>query len=89
MIDFVIGIPTLLALGGLITLLKDTYVCSELDRVFPLNLDQPGKGLPEGVVFDNSTPTIPHGLATNIRPGPSLLHYTFAEDHTLFSSSTS
>ena len=34
-----------------------------------------------GIVFDNSTPIIPQGVSTNIKPNPSLLHYTSAEGH--------
>ena len=55
----VVGLPTLLALGGLIDLLKETFVCSELDFTFPLTLDPPDKVLSESAVFDNSTPIIP------------------------------
>ena len=83
----VIGLPTILTLGGLIDLVTWTFVYSELDRAFSLTLDPPGKGLPERIVFDNSTLTIPQGVATNIRPTPSLLHYTFTEDRALSSSS--
>ena len=84
----VIGLPTLLALGSLIDLVKGTFFCSEINRTFPLTLDPPGKGLPDEVVFDNSTPTIPVGVSTNIYPNVSLLHYTFAEGRALLSSAT-
>ena len=56
--------------------------------VFPLSLKPPGKGLPNGVVFDNSTLTIPEGVPTNIKPNPSLLHLTSAEGHTESNQST-
>ena len=39
--------------------------------------------LPDGVVFNNSTPTILVGVSTNVRPDPSLLHYTSAEGRSL------
>ena len=55
----VIGLPTLLSLGGLIYLAKGIFVYSELNWTFHLTLDSLGKGLPDGVVFDKSTPTIP------------------------------
>ena len=58
----VIGLPTLLPLGSLIDLVNSTFVCSEINRTFPLTLDPPDKGLPDGVFFDNSTPTIPLGV---------------------------
>ena len=32
-----------------------------------------------GIVFDNSTPIIPQGVSTNVKPNPSLLHYTSTE----------
>ena len=79
----VLGLPTLLALGGLINLVKGEFICSEIDRTFPLTLDPPGKGLPEGIVFDNNTPTIPQGVSTNVKPNPFLLHYTSAEGNTI------
>ena len=81
-----LGLPTLLALGGLINLVKGEFICSEIGHIFPLTLDLPGKGLPEGIVFDNDTPIIPQGVSTNVKPNPSLLHYTFAEDHAVHHS---
>ena len=72
----VFGLPTLLAVGELIDLVKGGLICSEINQTFPLTLDPSGKGLPEGIVFDNSTPIIPQGMSTNIKPTPSLLHYT-------------
>ena len=84
----VIGLPALLTLGGLIDLTKGTFVCSEINRTFSLTLDPPGKGSPDEVVFDNSTPTIPVGVSTDVRLDPSFLHYTSAEGRTLPSSTT-
>ena len=74
-----VGITNLLALGGLINLVKGEFIFLEIGRAFPLTLDPPGKELPEGIVFDNSTPIIPQGVSTNVKPNPSLLHYTSAE----------
>ena len=85
----VTGLPTLLYLGNLIDLFKDKFVCSRVNRSFPLTLDPPGKELLEGVVFDNSTSTIPYGVVTKIIPDPSLSCYTPSEDYALSSSSTS
>ena len=85
----IIGLPTLLSPGDLIDLVKRIFVCSELNRTFTLILDPLGKGLPDSVVFDNGTPTIPQGVATNVRHDPSLLHYKFAEGHSFSRFSTS
>ena len=82
----VLDLSTLLAIGGSINLVKGKIVCSEIDRTFALSLEPPGKGLPNGVVFDNSTPTIPEGVPTNIKPNPSLLHSTSAEGHIVTNS---
>ena len=77
----VLGLPTLLTIGGLINLVKGEFFCSDIDRTFALSLEPPGKGLPDGVASDNSTPTIPEGVPTNIKPNPSLLHFTSTEGH--------
>ena len=79
----VLGLPTLLALGGLINLVNGKFIRFEIDRTFPLTLDLPGKDLPEGTVFDNNTSTIPHGVLTNVKPNPSLLHYTSTEGNAI------
>ena len=42
----VLGLPTCLALGGLINLVKGEFICSEIGRTIPLTLDPPDKGLP-------------------------------------------
>ena len=55
----VLGLPTLFAIGGSINLVKGEIVCSDIDCTFALSLKPPSKKLPDGVVFDNSTPTIP------------------------------
>ena len=75
----VLGLSTLLALGGLINLVKGEFICSEIGRTFPLTLDPLGKGLPEGIVFDNDTLIIPQGVSINVKRNPSLFHYTSAE----------
>ena len=70
----VLGLPTLLA------------ICSDIGRTFLLTLNPPDKGLPEGIVFDNIIPIIPHGVSTNIKPNPSLLHYTSTEGRAIHHS---
>ena len=83
----VLGLSMLLAFGGQINLVKGELICSEINRKLPLTLDPPGKGLPEGIVFDNSTPIIPQGVSTNVKPNPSLLHYTSVEGNSFQYSS--
>ena len=83
-----LGLPTLLALGGFINLVKGEFICSEIDRRFSLTLDPPDKGLPEGIVFDNNTSTIPQGVSTNIKPNPSLLRYTSVEGNAIHHNAT-
>ena len=58
----ILRLSILLVLGGLINLVKGEFICSEIGRIFLLTLDPPGKGLPEGIVFDNDTPIIPQGV---------------------------
>ena len=87
-LQYVLGLPTLLAISGSINLVKGEIVCSGINRKFPLSLEPPGKGLPNGVVFDNSIPTTLEGVPTNIKPNPSLLHFTSAEGHTVPNQST-
>ena len=74
-----LGLSILLALGGFIYLVKGEVICLEINRTITLTLDPLGKGLPESIVFDNSTPIIPKGVSTNVKPNPSILHYTSAE----------
>ena len=82
----VLGLPTLLAVGGLIDLVKGGLICSEINQNFSLTLNQSGKGLPEGILFDNITLIIPQGVSTNIKHTPSLLHYTSAEGRDFYHS---
>ena len=85
----VLGFSTLFVLGGFIDLLKGEFVCFEINRTFPLTSDPPDKRLPEVIVFDNSTLSIPQGLSTNVNTNPSLLHYTSTEGRALHPSSPS
>ena len=62
----VLGMPTLLSMGATIDLSRGTLSCSELNFNFPLFLDPPGKGLPDGVSLDISTNFVPPGLRSNL-----------------------
>ena len=43
----VLGIPCLLAMVAVVDLINGQLNCKELNSVFPLQLDPPGKGLPD------------------------------------------
>ena len=62
----VIGLPTLLSMVVTIDLSRGTLSCSELNFNFPLILDPPGKGLSDGVSFNNSPNFVPPGVRTNL-----------------------
>ena len=76
----VLRLSTLLALGVDINLINGGLVCSEINCTFPLSLDPPDKRLPDSIFFDNNIPTIPQGVAANIKSNSSLLHYTSVEE---------
>ena len=69
----VLGLPTLLAMGTSIGLASGLLSCTELNREFPLDLQPPGKSLPEGATSNNYTNTIPYAVSTN------LLYHTSAD----------
>ena len=48
----VLGIPCLLAMGTVFHILQGQLKCSEFNQEFNLQLDPPGKGLPNGTNFD-------------------------------------
>ena len=58
----VLGLPNLLSMGTIIDLSRGTLSCSELNFNFPLFLDPPGKGLPDGVSLNISTNFVPPGV---------------------------
>ena len=62
----VLGLHTLLSMGTTIDLLHVTLSCSELNFNFPLILDPPDKGLPDGVSLDISTNFVPPGVRSNL-----------------------
>ena len=61
----VLGLPTLLSMGADINLVKDLLSCSEFNRDFPLDLQPPGHGLPEGVSLNHYSPNVPTSVPTN------------------------
>ena len=75
----VLVLPTLLATGADINLVKGLLSCIELNRYFPLDLQPPGKGLPEGASLNHYSPTIPTSVPSNMKFTTSLLHHTSAE----------
>ena len=85
---YVVELPTLLTFGDHIDLVKWTFVCSNLNCTFPLILNTLDKRLSNNGVFNNSTPTIPQEVATNIRRDSSLIHYISAECRALSIFST-
>ena len=62
----VLGRSTLLSMGTTIDLSRGTLSCSELNFNFPLILDPPGKGFPDGVSLDISTNFVPPGVRSNL-----------------------
>ena len=72
-------LPTLLSIGAAIDLLSGELDCTQLDRNFPLTLDPPGKGLPDGTTLNRSLSFIPPGVSTNTTPTTSLLKYTYSD----------
>ena len=82
---WLLSLPTLLALSGRIDLVKGELSCSEINHSFNITLHPSAKGLPEGIMFDNTTPIIPSGVYFNIKPVRSSIHYASTEDHTISS----
>ena len=75
----VLGLPTRLAMGADINLVKGLLSCIELNRDFPLELQPPGKGLPEGTSRNHYSPTISVSVPSNLSYANSLLHHTSTE----------
>ena len=61
----VLSLPTLLAMGASIGLVSGLLSYTEFIHELSLDLQPPGKGLPEGDTKDNYTNTIPHSVSTN------------------------
>ena len=62
----VLGISYLLAMGVVVDLVNGQLVCKELNSVFPLPLDPPGKGFPEGATYDSFSNAVPDGIPTDV-----------------------
>ena len=61
-----LGLPTLLSMGATIDLSRGTLSCSGLNANFPLILDPPDKGLPDGVSLTTLPHIVPPGVRTNL-----------------------
>ena len=61
----VLGLPILLAICASIGLAFGLLSCTELNRELPLDLQRPGKKLPEGATLNHYTNTISHSVSTN------------------------
>ena len=73
----VLGIPCLLAMGAVVDLVNGHLDCKELNSVFRLQLDPPGKCLPDGASFGSFYNAVPEGIPTNILTNDcSALKYT-------------
>ena len=66
-------------MGADINLVKGLLSCIELNRDFPLELQPPGKGLPQDVSLNHYSPTIPVSVPSNLSHANSLLHHTSAD----------
>ena len=64
-------------MGAVVDLVNCQLVCKELNSVFPLQIDPPGKGLPEGATYESVANTVPDGISTNaLTKVCSTLQYT-------------
>ena len=73
----VLGIPCLLAISAVVDLVNDQLDYKELNSVFPLQLDPPGKGLPDGASYDSFFNAVPDGILTHVLTKDcSTLQYT-------------
>ena len=77
---YVLSLSTFPKLGNITYLVTGNLSYSEISRDFIITLYLPGIGLQIGVVFDNTTPIIPPGVSSNIKPVPSSLNYISTED---------
>ena len=60
----VLGIPCLLAMGAVVDLVNGELDCKELNSVFPLQFDPPGKGLSVGATYHSFSNAVPDGIPT-------------------------
>ena len=66
-------------MGAVVHLVKGQFRCSELNQEFMLQLDPPGKGLPDGTEFDSSGTSVPAGVPTNVPPSTSTLQFNSSD----------
>ena len=79
----VLGITSLLAMGAVVDLAKGQLVCLELNKEFMLQLDPPGKGIPDGSTLESFSAVVPDEVPSHIPSlGYLLLQYT-ASDGTI------
>ena len=77
----VLGIPCLLAMGAIVDLVNGQLDYKELNTVCPLQLDPPGKGLPDGASYDLFSTAVPDGIPTNVSTNDCFtLQYTVSND---------
>ena len=62
-----------------INLVKGLLLCIEFNRDFPLELQPPGKGLPDGASLNHYSPTVPVAVPSNLSNANSLLYHTSSE----------
>ena len=53
-------------MGTIVDLVNDQFVYKELNSVFPLQLNPPGKDLLEGATYDSFSNAVPDGIRKNI-----------------------
>ena len=62
----VLGILCILAMGVIVDLVNGQLDCKELNSVFSLQLDPPGKGLPDGASYYSFFKAVPDGIPKNV-----------------------
>ena len=74
-----LGLLILLVMGTDINWVKGLLSCIKLNRSFVLELQPPGKSLPEYASLNYYSHTIPSKVSTNLTNTYSILHYISAE----------
>ena len=75
----VFRIPWFLATSAVVDLFYGPLFCSELNQVLLLQLDPPGKGLPDGDYYIIFYATVSDGASYNVTPLSSPTQYTASE----------
>jgi len=52
-------------MGAVVDLVNGQLDCKELNSVFLLQIDPPGKGLPDRATYDSFSNAVPDGIPTN------------------------